>query len=194
MWIICKKSGKFQKSVFKRRPLGCSAPLLQVRKRTYSAEISKPHDQPLGRRRPEMEQSETPNHAAHPRSLTLFTACPRGGSQASWATCPKPAPGFRLASVGLCPFPIPLISILNLVSPPLSPPCNVPWPLHVNSEIRSKFQFTDVNCPCDLSNWDKPGYFSWIPRRGIYMLEGTGYIIELFLLDGSIRCFCVEGK
>ena len=52
----------------------------------------------------------------------------------------------------------------------------------------------DVNCPCDLSKWDKAGYFSWISRHGIYMLEGTGCIIELFLLDGSIHCFCVEGK
>ena len=86
---------------------------------------------------------------------------PRSRTHASPVTCPDP----HLALAGIHPpesqrlFLITLIPILlNFVGPPSSPPYNVPWPLHVNSEIKLKFQFADVNCPCDLNKWDKgPG-------------------------------------
>lgn len=92
--------------------------------------------------------------------------CPSHGPLRS----PEASP--HLAAVGRgCPW-----ACFTLMSRPLSaedpPPsaCNGAWLLHVNSEIKSKFQFTNVNYPCDPSKWDKfpAGYFSWKPGHGLF--------------------------
>lgn len=157
--VTCKKSGKFQKSFSEDAHLaghGFGNNLVQVQKRVRFPE---PVLDALGGKGLEMERLWAPNRAARPPGLALPPGSPVTCAS-TWLYLAAPEPR-HLCSITL------ILVLLSTVSPP--PPHNVPWPLRVNSEIKSKFQFSDVNRPCDLSEWDEaPGWRCFLDSKAAY--------------------------